>query len=291
MRPVRLAFLALPLLAALHGGPLSAQPTVLSYSDPALPTHTLYHPESSDGRLPVVLWGNGSCVASNFGYREFLQEVAAQGFIVVALGAWRDSPRPPQPRPADPAQWPPFETQPEHLLAGLDWLVTQDAQAGSALEGRVEATRVAVMGHSCGALQALKVAPDPRVSTAVVLNSGVFPEGDQYNARFGLTRDIFGELHAPLAYFIGGESDVAYPNAEQDWEDLQRFPLAAINANLDVGHGATYHEPRGGAFAAGPIAWLRWQLLEDATAAAQFQGPDCGFCEREDWRLRRHGLD
>lgn len=264
---------------------------VISYSDPALPTHTLYRPATLEGELPVVLWGNGSCIASNFSYREFLNEVAAQGFIVMALGAWRDSPPPQQQRPVDPAEWPPFETQPEQLLAGLDWIAAQDEQAGSVLQGHVDTTHVAVMGHSCGGMQSIKASVDPRITTTLVLNSGVFPEGDQYNARFGVTRDILPQLHAPIAYFIGGETDIAFVNAEQDWQDLQQLALPAINANLDVGHGATYSEPRGGAFAAGPIAWLRWMLLDDVNAAAQFKGKACGFCRDGDWRLRTHKLD
>ena len=56
------------------------------YSDEALPTHTIYRPESLEDRYPVVLWGNGSCVNSNFGYREFLAEIASHGFIVAAIG-------------------------------------------------------------------------------------------------------------------------------------------------------------------------------------------------------------
>ena len=37
------------------------------YSDDSLPSHTIYRPESLDGRYPVVLWGNGSCINGNFG--------------------------------------------------------------------------------------------------------------------------------------------------------------------------------------------------------------------------------
>jgi dienelactone hydrolase len=291
MRSILTTLITLFGWALLHSGAQAAEGAVISYSDPALPSHTIYRPFQLEGQLPVVLWGNGSCVASNFGYREFLTQVAVQGFIVVALGPWRDSPPPPQQRPADPAQWPPFETQPEQLLAGLDWLTAQHSQAGSDFQGHVDSTRVAVMGHSCGGMQSIKVSTDPRISTTLVLNSGVFPEGDQYNARFGLTRATLAELHAPIAYFIGGESDIAYVNAEQDWADLQQLDLPAINANLDVGHGATYREPGGGAFAAGPIAWLRWRLLDDADAAAQFSGSDCKFCAESGWRLRTHNIE
>jgi hypothetical protein len=261
--------------------------TVIAYSDPGLPTHTIYRPSMLTGTLPVVLWGNGSCVNSNFSYREFLQEVAAQGFIVLALGPHRDSPAPRQQRPSDPGQWPPFETQPEQLLQGLDWILAENSREGSAFQRHVAGSKVAVMGHSCGGMQALKASIDPRISTTLVLNSGVFPEGDQYNARFGLTRDSLKELHAPIAYFIGGESDIAWVNAEQDWQDLQQLSVPVINANIDVGHGATYSEPRGGVFAEGPIAWLRWQLLGDSNAGAMFTGERCGLCVNESWSLKR----
>lgn len=264
------------------GGP---EPAVV-YSDPGLPTHTIYRPAQLEGTYPVVLWGNGSCVNSNFGYREFLSEVASHGFIVLAVGPYRDSPAPRQQRPADPAAWPEFETQPRNLLDGLDWIAAEQARNGE-LGAHADTAHVAVMGHSCGGMQALAVSTDLRVTTTLILNSGMFPEGDQYNARFGLKRAQLSALHAPIAYFIGGESDVAYPNAELDWAELQELDVPSLNANLDVGHGATYSQPGGGAFAAGPLAWLQWRLKDDTEAAAQLTGADCGLCG-EGWRVRSH---
>src|SRR5690606_12895361 len=67
-------------------------------SEASLPTHTVYRPANLTGRYPVVLWGNGSCVNSNFGYREFLAEVASHDFIMLAIGPYRDSPTPRQPQ-------------------------------------------------------------------------------------------------------------------------------------------------------------------------------------------------
>jgi hypothetical protein len=95
-------------------------------------------------------------------------------------------------------------------------------------------------------------------------------------------------MHAPIAYFIGGESDIAYPNAEADWLALEQLGIPAINANMDVGHGATYNQPNGGAFASGPLAWLKWQLKDDPAARAMFVGGDCGFCAGSEWTLKRH---
>jgi dienelactone hydrolase len=258
------------------------------YSDPALPGHTIYRPRDLAGSLPVVLWGNGSCVNSNFGYREFLAQIASEGFIVMAIGPYRDSPAQREERPADPAEWPPFETRYSQLLEALDWLEQASINSSSELAGHADTGKVAVMGHSCGALQAVKAAADPRINTTLVLNSGLFPDGDQYMIRHELVRADLAKLHAPIAYFIGGETDVAWANAEQDWQDLQSLDIMAINANMDVGHGATYGMPGGGPFGAAPIAWLQYQLKDDRQAGAMFIGDQCGLCMSPDWQLRRH---
>ena len=292
-RGLRAALLALVsivwLAAARAAEPVGsgAEPAIV-YSDGSLPTHTIYRPAQLAGRYPVVLWGNGSCVNSNFGYREFLAEVASHGFIVLAIGPYRDSPAPREQRPADPAEWPPFETRYSQMLDALDWIAAENDRPGSPLLGQVAVETVAVRGHSCGGLQAVKASVDARVTTAVVLNSGMMADDDQYMRRHELKRSILDEMHAPIAYFIGGESDIAYLNAEKDWQALQTLELAAINANMDVGHGATYQMPNGGPFARGPLAWLQWQLKGDAQARAMFVGDDCGFCSASDWTLRRH---
>src|SRR5690606_24690425 len=139
--------------------------------------------------------------------------------------------------------------------------------------------------------QTVRVSTDPRITTAVVLNSGMLVDGDQYMVRHGLQRSVLRQMHAPIAYFIGGESDIAWANAEDDWKELQALRLPALNANMDVGHGATYHLPNGGAFASGPLAWLKWQLKSDPAARAMFVGERCGFCAGDTWQLRRHRLD
>lgn len=262
------------------------EPAVV-YGDESLPTHTIYRPADLNRRYPVVLWGNGSCVNSNFGYREFLAELASHGFIVVAIGPYRDSPAPRTQRPTDPAEWPPFETSWTQMFDGLDWLVAENGRDGSLFEGKVVTDRIAVMGHSCGGLQTVKASTDPRVTTALVLNSGMITDEDQYMVRHELKRSVLDAMHAPIAYFIGGEADIAYANAEADWEELQDKDIPSIIANMDVGHGATYNQPGGGPFASGPLAWLQWQLQGNESARSMFVGEDCGFCSPDSgWGLR-----
>jgi len=284
-------------IALLGARAYAADPTgsgpepAMIYSDKSLPTHTVYRPAALKGRYPVVLWGNGSCVNSNFGYRDFLAEIASQGFIVLAIGPYRDSAAPRQQRPEDPAEWPPFETSYQQMFDALDWITAENGRQGSPLRDKVAVDKVAVMGHSCGGLQTVRASVDPRVTTAVVLNSGMITDDDQYMIRHQLKRSILDQMHAPIAYFIGGEKDIAYANSEIDWQDLQKRKIPALNANMDVGHGATYSQPNGGAFVSGPLAWLQWQLKGDARARAKFVGDDCGFCKSKEWQLRRHNLN
>ena len=276
---------------AMAADPVGSGPEPATvYSDKGLPTHTIYRPAALEGRYPVVLWGNGSCVNSSFGYREFLAEVASHGFIVLAIGPYRDSPAPRQARPSDPAQWPPFETSYKQMIDALDWITAENTRAGSPFQGKVAVDKVAAMGHSCGGLQTVKVSTDRRITTAVVLNSGMLTDDDQYMVRHELKRSVLDQMHAPIAYFIGGEKDIAYANAEADWKELQQRRIPALNAQMDVGHGGTYSQPNGGPFASGPLAWLQWQLKGDAKARSMFVGETCGFCSGTPWRLRRHEL-
>ncbi len=263
----------------------------MAYSDPGLPTHTIYRPRSLSGTYPVVLWGNGSCVNDNFGYREFLSEIASYGFIVLAIGPHGDAPAPRQARPEDPSEWPPFETNYRQHFTALDWIAGAGSGAGNTLAGHLDLDNVAVMGHSCGGLQAVKASADARITTTLVLNSGLFPDTDQYMIRHEAKRAELLQLHAPIAYFIGGETDIAYANAEADWKDLQQQAMPAVIANMDVGHGATYAMQGGGPFAKGPLAWLLYRLKDDPIATAMFEGEACGLCEDPAWDLRRYLIE
>ena len=192
-----------------------------------LATHTIYRPADLKGRYPVVLWGNGSCVNSSFGYREFLAEIASHGFIVLAIGPYRDSPAPRQPRTGGPGPVAAVrdQLQADARCTGLDH--RREPRPGSPFNGKVVVDKVAAMGHSCGGLQTVKVSTDPRITTAVVLNSGMMTDDDQYMIRHELKRSVLDQMHAPIAYFIGGETDIAYANSETDWKELQQRKIPA----------------------------------------------------------------
>ena len=74
----------------------------------------------------------------------------------------------------------------------------------------------------------------------------------------------------PIAYFIGGPSDIAYPNAIDDWGKLPAG-LPAFMGNLNVGHGGTYDQPNGGEFGRVAVLYLKWRLKGDTTAGTQLR--------------------
>ena len=73
--------------------------------EPTLTTHTIFRPQDlskfdKKNLLPVLVWGNGGCANSPSGHINFLNEVASQGFLIVAIGPsnyqQQEAPRPGQ---------------------------------------------------------------------------------------------------------------------------------------------------------------------------------------------------
>jgi hypothetical protein len=102
------------------------------------------------------------------------------------------------------------------------------------------------------------------------------------------SKDSLQRLHAPIAYFIGGPSDVAYPNAEDDFARITSVPV--FKANLNVGHGGTYRDTGGGWFGEVAVAWLDWRLKGSQAAAGYFVGADCRLCTNPLWKVAKKGM-
>jgi dienelactone hydrolase len=138
------------------------------------------------------------------------------------------------------------------LLEALDWAAAENRRESSIYYNKLDTDKVAAMGMSCGGLQAREVSPDPRIGTSVICNSGILngppPEGFKMP---DLAKDDLKQLHAPIIYVMGGEKDIAYPNARDDFERIDKVLVVMIN--LDVGHAGTYAQPHGGAFHPRPL--------------------------------------
>lgn len=261
--------------------------------DPRLPNHVVYRPADLSkvpaGKLGLFVWGNGGCANDGSSSRQHLAEIASYGYLVIAPGEWRSGPNaktqaaPPAPRkPTDPL--PPPATNPADLTAALDWALAD----GSPYAARIDRQAVAVGGFSCGGVQAISIANDPRIRTLVVQNSGLFTDPAQAMAGMKVPKEALRAIHTPVIYLQGGETDIAYANGRDDFGRIDHVP--AVMVNIPTGHGGTYDKPMGGKAAGIVVDWLQWQLRGDQAAARTFLGDNCRLCTDSGATIERKNL-
>jgi len=257
----------------------------LMASDSTLPTHTVFRPEDlspfgKGTKLPIIAWGNGACADSPWEHVNFLSEIASHGFLVIAIGPM------PTEGQRDGSRGP---TQSAMLTDAINWAIAQDSDKTSQYYNKLDSTKIAVAGMSCGGLQTLEVAPDPRIATVMICNSGILPNaGDGMGGMPKLSKDYLEKLHTPTIYILGGERDIAYGNGMDDFSRINHVPVFV--ANLNVGHGGTYGRPHGGDFAIVSTAWFQWQLKDDEEAARMFLGEPCGVARMEGWKVEKKNI-
>ena len=166
--------------------PVAPGPFAVSViAEPSLLSHTVYRPTdlapfTGARRLPIVAWGNGACANAGLLFETFLTQIASHGFLAIASGP-KDAPLPAfaaqVPGQAKTAPNPASgiaagSTKDQDLIKALDWAIAENGRKDSPYFGRLDPQKVAVMGQSCGGLQATAVAADARIKTVVIWNSG-----------------------------------------------------------------------------------------------------------------------
>lgn len=263
----------------------TGQYSALMLTESSLPTHTLFRPAELDAlgeeKLPILVWGNGACFDSPWEHVNFLNEIASHGFFVVAIGTM----------PKESGEQVTERSTSAKLTKAIDWAIAQHNDTKSPYYQRLDPDNIAVSGMSCGGLQALEVAADPRITTLGVFNSGIFnsPRSEPMLGMPNLDKNQLEKVHTPTLYLLGGPSDIAYENGMNDVERLEHVPVFV--ANMDVGHGGTYGHPHGGEFARVALAWYQWQLKDDPQAAKLFVGNPPGLAESDDWDFAKKNID
>ena len=288
--------------------PTGPFPIVIEH-DPGLATHTIYRPrELTLDKHPVLVWGEGGCAKNGLFFPEYLSEIASHGFVVIADGPPipRAAGAPPGggggpppgaggappggggPPPGCGGAGPPADrftmVNGTALVAAMDWLEAQSKDRNSRFYRKVNVERVAAMGMSCGGLMAYGASNDPRVATVGIWNSGLFE--DERNA------GIYAGIHGSVIIVTGGESDIAYANGKRDFEVMPPRVPVFYGVHPAVGHGGTYNQDNGGPFGVVAVAWLKWQLQGDKSAAGRgyFVGDDCGICKDSGWQAASRAL-
>lgn len=258
--------------------------SAIMIADSLLPTHTIFRPKDicafgNDKKLPVIAWGNGACFNSPWEHYKFLNEVASHGFLVIAICTM----------PNETGEQVKGKSVSSQLLDAIDWAIDQNRNKQSIYYNKLDTTKIAVSGMSCGGLQTLEVSSDPRISTVVVCNSGIFtdPTG-RPSGMPRLSKKHLKKIHTPTLYLLGGPSDIAYKNGMDDFSQINHVPVFV--GNMDVGHRGTYHEPYGGEFARVAAAWYKWQLKNDNEAGKLFTGNPCGLSQANGWAVQKKNI-
>lgn len=232
----------------------------IAVTEKTLPDFVVYRPKNikeaikEEGQLPIIIWANGGCMNSSIHHEKLLTEVASHGYIIVAIGTLQMTV---QERIHE-------HTPDDELLKAIDWISEQSKNKKGDYYKRVDLTKIAAGGQSCGGAQTMKVASDSRIKTYMMFNSGM---GDMTMA--GANKESLEELHGNVIYIVGGESDVAYNNALLDYNRINNVPVVFAN-HTSAGHGGTFAKEFGGSFARMALDWLDWQFKgQDKTAIFQ----------------------
>lgn len=261
----------------------TGQYSALMISDSTLATHTIFRPKDlsvfgKKNQLPIIAWGNGACANSPWEHINFLSEVSSYGFLVIAIG----------PMPQEGQRGGGRSTS-SQMIDAINWAIAQNSDKSSQYYNKLDVSKIAVSGMSCGGLQTLETAPDPRITTEVICNSGILGDpGKGMGGMPALTKDHLLKLHAPALYILGGEKDIAYNNGMDDFSRINHIPVFV--ANMDVGHGGTYSKPHGGEFAKVATAWFQWQLKGDQEAGKMFTGDPCGLSGSPIWKTEKKNI-
>lgn len=213
----------------------------------ALPTVVRYPARA--GPHPLIVFAHGYALLPGV-YTRLLRAWAQAGYVVAA---------PAFPRERADAPGGPDESdlvnEPRDVSFVIDRLVALDARVHGVLAGRIDPARIAVAGHSDGAVAALAVGydspdRDPRVRAAIVM-SGAEPAGMGHFPRRGppllavqgtadpinapaTTAAFFRRAHRPkfLLWLLGASHLPPYTNEEPQLGVVERATVAFLDHYL-----------------------------------------------------------
>ncbi|WP_111978682.1 poly(ethylene terephthalate) hydrolase family protein [Algibacillus agarilyticus] len=232
----------------------------IAAKESSLVDFVVYRPEDlavasqQENKLPILVFANGGCNNTSIPHERMLSEVASQGYIVVALGSLQRTLLDRELNKAPNGM----------MLEAINWVNQKNNEQKSEYYQKLDLDNIAIGGQSCGGAQVLAVGANNRVKTYIMFNSGI---GDMIMA--DANRESLKNLHGPVLYMVGGETDVATANAELDYARINHVPVAFSNL-LTAGHGGTFDQKFGGSYAAMTLKWLDWQLKGKTDQAQVF---------------------
>jgi hypothetical protein len=229
---------------------------------------TIYRPADLSGaeKFPIFVWGEGGCSQNGSSNQAAMGEIASWGYFVVADGT------PGGTNACTGGQ------SGQAFLDYITWAIAENGKACSAYYQKLETTKIAADGFSCGGLMAENVSGDPRFTAIGITSSGLM----------GGNAMLYDRIHTPFKIMNGGEDDIAYPNGLRDYEQISSRGKPVIYfSKTSAGHGGDLNQGRGD-FNRVNLAWLNWQLKGDmgTTGKGFLMGSTCMFCADPGWDYR-----
>lgn len=225
---------------------------------PGLDTHMLYVPAKlgdNGVQHPIIVWTNGAGGSTNF-YDNLLRHFASHGFFVVA----------------DKMSGRNHNPEIVEQKAGIEWALEEAERPGSPYAGKIDASRLAVAGHSLGSISSFASAAHPMVKASIHWSAGL--TGNPVGAEEAWLQG----LHAPAAFFCGGAEPRALPRCSGDFENAPPAVPIFYGTVEGVGHTDVYGEPNAGQWGRAGVAWFRLMLAGDETYRSWFKAPMCVLC-------------
>lgn len=218
----------------------------------------IYRPEvlrSNTHPIAVLCVGSGGHPRN---YDVLLMSLASHGVVVIAS--------------TDPHQ-----SDGSKAIAGVDWLVDQNARPDSAFHQKLIPSRVLAIGHSSGGNCAMLASTKDSRITSLLLYA---PALGNANA---------SDLSVPTFFIAGSLDQTVYPDyVKARYQDATKAQ-AWYGEHADQGHTGFARNPSVQYFTR---AWVYTQLLGDTgTARGSFYGPGWTFNNASTWKatLKNNG--
>jgi dienelactone hydrolase len=232
-------------------------PTMRENNVGPTPDYDVFRPTQlgAQGRKhPIVSWNNGTMYAIDR-YQALLDHWASHGFVV--MGGHTNT----------------TAGGMVHKRA-IDWLVAENSRSGSPYFGMLDVKKIGAAGHSQGGGASISAGAGTPGPTGIVTVMPLMPITSYQRPE--LARQVGSMLivSATQDPRSNGVADQAFADVTKEFVDAQFIGVHedAMNAGI---HGAT-------------VAWLRYQLMGDLVAKAQFYpAATCALCKDTAWmRLR-----
>lgn len=162
-------------------------------------------PERRGAPYPAIVFAHGfACTKDD--YRWIGNYCALHGYVSILF--------------TTPSRFDPFLAFPQSadgFSASIDYLISQNQENGSLLEGIVDEERIGVMGHSMGAMASLAAAAkDPRIKAVVSLAPGYF----DFLSLTETYLEAAKLITAPTQIIMGSEDTICLPSSGRKYYDV-----------------------------------------------------------------------